>query len=118
MVVAVAGTHGKTTTTSMIALILAEAGRDPTALVGGRVAEWESGLRLGRDDLFVVEADEYDRSFFTLAPQVVVLTSVEADHLIYTATWRAWRRPSASSWIWYHRTAASSRMRMIPGFVA
>ena len=80
-VIAVAGTHGKTTTTSMIALILAEAGRDPTALVGGRVAEWESGLRIGRDDLFVVEADEYDRSFFTLAPQVVVLTSVEADHL-------------------------------------
>ena len=80
-VVAVAGTHGKTTTTTMIAAILAEAGRDPTALVGGRVAEWGSGLRVGRDDLFVVEADEYDHSFFTLAPQLVVLTSVEADHL-------------------------------------
>jgi UDP-N-acetylmuramate--alanine ligase len=80
-VIAVAGTHGKTTTTTMLASILAEAGLDPTALVGGRVAEWGSGLRAGRDDLFVVEADEYDRSFLALAPDLVVLTSVEADHL-------------------------------------
>lgn len=80
-VIAVAGTHGKTTTTTMIAQVLAAAGRNPTALVGGRVAEWGSGLRIGRDDLFVVEADEYDRSFFALAPHIVVLTSVEADHL-------------------------------------
>jgi len=79
--VAVAGTHGKTTTTTMIAGVLAEAGRDPTALVGGRVAEWGSGLRPGRDDLFVVEADEYDRSFLALAPDLVALTSIEADHL-------------------------------------
>jgi UDP-N-acetylmuramate--alanine ligase len=80
-VVAVAGTHGKTTTTTMATAILAEAGRDPTALVGGRIDEWGGGLRSGAGDLFVVEADEYDRSFFTLAPHVVVLTSVEADHL-------------------------------------
>lgn len=80
-VVAVAGTHGKTTTTTMTTAVLAQAGLDPTALVGGRIAEWGGGLRLGSDQLFVVEADEYDRSFFTLAPTVVVLTSIEADHL-------------------------------------
>ncbi|HSJ14746.1 MAG TPA: UDP-N-acetylmuramate--L-alanine ligase [Longimicrobiales bacterium] len=80
-VVALAGTHGKTTTTTMATAILAQADMDPTALAGGRVPAWGGGLRLGGDRLFVVEADEYDRSFLTLAPTVVVLTSVEADHL-------------------------------------
>jgi len=80
-VVAVAGTHGKTTTTAMATEILARAGLDPTGLVGGRVTGWESNLRFGSDDLFVVEADEYDRSFLTLSPDVAVLTNVEADHL-------------------------------------
>lgn len=80
-VVAVAGTHGKTTTSTMVSAVLERAGFDPTAIIGGRIAEWGGGLRLGSDDLFVVEADEYDRSFLTLAPRVVVLTSIEADHL-------------------------------------
>ncbi len=80
-VVAVAGTHGKTTTTAMATEILAEAGLDPTGMVGGRVVEWKSNLRLGRDDVFVVEADEYDRSFLHLHPQVAVVTNLEADHL-------------------------------------
>jgi UDP-N-acetylmuramate--alanine ligase len=80
-VIAVAGTHGKTTTTAMTTAILSEAALDPTAFVGGRVTEWGSGLRAGSDKLFVVEADEYDRSFFTLKPTVAVVTSVEADHL-------------------------------------
>jgi UDP-N-acetylmuramate--alanine ligase len=79
--VAVAGTHGKTTTTAMTTAILAEARLDPTAFVGGTVAAWGSGLRHGGDRLFVVEADEYDRSFLTLRPKVAVITSVEADHL-------------------------------------
>ncbi|HTR78388.1 MAG TPA: UDP-N-acetylmuramate--L-alanine ligase [Gemmatimonadaceae bacterium] len=79
--VGVAGTHGKTTTTVMTADALAAAGRDPTALVGGRVAEWGGNLRAGGDRLFVVEADEYDRSFLALAPTVAVVTNVEADHL-------------------------------------
>jgi UDP-N-acetylmuramate--alanine ligase len=79
--VAVAGTHGKTTTTAMTAAILSEARLDPTSFVGGTVTAWGSGLRAGSESLFVVEADEYDRSFFTLRPQIVVLTSVEADHL-------------------------------------
>jgi UDP-N-acetylmuramate--alanine ligase len=79
--VAIAGTHGKTTTTVMTTTALAAAGRNPTALVGGRVAMWEGNLRAGGDSLYVVEADEYDRSFLALTPTVAVVTNVEADHL-------------------------------------
>jgi UDP-N-acetylmuramate--alanine ligase len=78
---AIAGTHGKTTTTAMTTEILAGAGLDPTGLVGGRVLGWDSNLRFGSTDLFVVEADEYDRSFLTLTPDVSVITNMEADHL-------------------------------------
>lgn len=80
-VVAVAGTHGKTTTTAMTTEILTSAGLDPTGLVGGRVPQWGSNLRFGGEDLFVVEADEYDRSFHHLHPRVAVVTNLEADHL-------------------------------------
>jgi UDP-N-acetylmuramate--alanine ligase len=80
-VVAVAGTHGKTTTTVMATEGLAEAGRQPTGLAGGRVGAWQGNLRPGSDRLFVVEADEYDRSFLALRPTVAVVTNVEADHL-------------------------------------
>lgn len=80
-VVAIAGTHGKTTTTAMATEILAAAGMEPTGLVGGRVASWEGNLRFGSGDLYVVEADEYDRSFHTLTPDVAVVTNLEADHL-------------------------------------
>ena len=80
-VVAVAGTHGKTTTTALATEILAAAGRDPTGLVGGRVAGWEGNLRYGRGDLYVVEADEYDRSFHHIAPRTALVTNLEADHL-------------------------------------
>jgi UDP-N-acetylmuramate--alanine ligase len=80
-VVGIAGTHGKTTTTAMTTEILAHAGREPTGLVGGRVTGWDGNLRPGSDDLFVVEADEYDRSFLTLHPDVAVVTNLEADHL-------------------------------------
>jgi len=79
--VGIAGTHGKTTTTVMTATALAAAGRDPTALVGGRVATWEGNLLAGGDRLYVVEADEYDRSFLALTPTVAVVTNIEADHL-------------------------------------
>jgi UDP-N-acetylmuramate--alanine ligase len=83
--VAVAGTHGKTTTTVMTTESLWAAGRSPTGLAGGRVAAWHGNLRRGKDNLFVVEADEYDRSFLALTPTVAVVTNVEADHLdIYT----------------------------------
>jgi UDP-N-acetylmuramate-alanine ligase len=80
-VVGIAGTHGKTTTTAMTTEILAHAGREPTGLVGGRVTGWNGNLRPGSDKLFVVEADEYDRSFLTLHPDVAVVTNLEADHL-------------------------------------
>ncbi|MGH7676682.1 MAG: UDP-N-acetylmuramate--L-alanine ligase [Gemmatimonadales bacterium] len=79
--VAVAGTHGKTTTTVMVTEALAAAGRDPTGLAGGRVATWGGNARLGGRGVFVVEADEFDRAFLSLAPAVAVVTNVEADHL-------------------------------------
>ncbi len=79
--VAVAGTHGKTTTTVMTAAALSAAGRDPTAIVGGTVAEWGGNARIGRQDLFVVEADEYDKSFLQLYPDIAVVNNIEADHL-------------------------------------
>ena len=79
--VGIAGTHGKTTVTAMAAAGLAEAGLDPTALVGGRVDAWEGNVRFGGNDLYVVEADEYDRSFLALSPAVAVVNNVEPDHL-------------------------------------
>jgi len=83
--ICIAGTHGKTTTTVMTTEALAAAGRNPTGIVGGRVAAWNGNLSRGGEDLFVVEADEYDRSFLALSPTVATITNVEADHLdIYT----------------------------------
>ena len=79
--IAIAGTHGKTTTTVMTTDALHAAGRAPTGIVGGRVGAWGGNLRYGSDSLFVVEADEYDRSFLALTPTVAVVTNVEADHL-------------------------------------
>jgi UDP-N-acetylmuramate--alanine ligase len=80
-VVAVAGTHGKTTTTAMVTEALTAAGRNPTGLAGGRVAQWRGNARVGSRDLFVVEADEFDRAFLALTPTVAVVNNVEADHL-------------------------------------
>jgi UDP-N-acetylmuramate--alanine ligase len=80
--IGIAGTHGKTTTTSMISLVLMEGGLDPTVIVGGKL----SGLggtnaRLGHGEFIVVEADEFDRSFLSLTPTIAVLTTLETDHL-------------------------------------
>jgi UDP-N-acetylmuramate--alanine ligase len=80
-VVALAGTHGKSTTTVMATEALAAAGLEPTGLAGGRVSHWGGNARLGGDRLFVVEADEYDQAFLTLRPAVAVVNNVEADHL-------------------------------------
>lgn len=80
-VVGVAGTHGKTTTTVMTTEALAAAGLAPTGIVGGRVAAWNGNLSDGGDGVFVVEADEYDRSFLALKPTVALVTNIEADHL-------------------------------------
>jgi UDP-N-acetylmuramate--alanine ligase len=79
--IAVAGTHGKTTTTSMIAVILERVGIDPTYLVGGDLNESGSNARFGAGDVFVAEADESDGSFLLLSPAVAVVTNVELDHL-------------------------------------
>jgi UDP-N-acetylmuramate--alanine ligase len=79
--IAVAGTHGKTTTTSLTGMVLTEAGFDPTIVVGGRVHILGTNARLGKGDYLVAEADEYDRSFLALTPVVAVITNVEADHL-------------------------------------
>ncbi len=78
---AVAGTHGKTTTSAMLAQVLERAQLRPTAFVGGRVPGWSGGLLPGGDTLFVAEADEFDHSFLWLRPDHAVVTSVEADHL-------------------------------------
>ena len=79
--VAVAGTHGKTTTTSMIAMILDRAGLDPTVVVGGLLNTIGSNAHLGKGDFIVLEADESDRSFLLLSPTIAVVTNIEADHL-------------------------------------
>ncbi len=79
--VAVAGSHGKTTTTSMIALVLERGGLDPTAVIGGRLSAFGSSARLGRGEFMVVEADESDRSFLKLTPSVAVVTNIDHEHL-------------------------------------
>src|SRR6478672_2657920 len=79
--IAVAGSHGKTTTTSMVALVLERAGLDPTAVIGGRLSAFGSNARLGRSDYLVAEADESDRSFLMLWPSIAVITNIDHEHM-------------------------------------
>jgi UDP-N-acetylmuramate--alanine ligase len=80
--IGIAGTHGKTTTTSMVSLVLLEGGLDPTVIVGGRLHGFGgSNARLGKGEFIVVEADEFDRSFLSITPTIAVLTTLETDHL-------------------------------------
>ncbi|MSQ70417.1 MAG: UDP-N-acetylmuramate--L-alanine ligase [Betaproteobacteria bacterium] len=79
--IAIAGTHGKTTTTSLVASVLAEAGEDPTFVIGGRLNSTGSHARLGRGDYLVVEADESDASFLHLQPVISVVTNIDVDHM-------------------------------------
>jgi UDP-N-acetylmuramate--alanine ligase len=79
--VAIAGTHGKTTTTSLVASVLAESGLDPTFVIGGRLNAAGSNARLGAGDFIVVEADESDASFLHLQPVIAVVTNIDADHM-------------------------------------
>src|SRR5574337_361152 len=81
--VAVAGTHGKTTTTSIVATVLAKAGLDPTVVIGGRLDALGSNAKLGRGEFMVAEADESDGSFLKLAPTIAVVTTIDAEHLDY-----------------------------------
>ena len=79
--IAIAGTHGKTTTTSLVASVLAEAGLDPTFVIGGRLESAGANARLGQGDYIVVEADESDASFLNLLPVMAVVTNIDADHM-------------------------------------
>ncbi|HKO87952.1 MAG TPA: UDP-N-acetylmuramate--L-alanine ligase [Burkholderiales bacterium] len=79
--VAIAGTHGKTTTTSLVASVLAEGGLDPTFVIGGRLTKAASNARLGTGEFIVVEADESDASFLHLQPVIAVVTNIDADHM-------------------------------------
>ena len=79
--IAIAGAHGKTTTTSMVAWILERAGLDPTAVIGGRLSAFGSNARLGAGPLMVVEADESDRSFLKLTPSIAVITNIDREHM-------------------------------------
>ncbi len=81
--IAIAGTHGKTTTTSMVGAVLAEAGFDPTIVVGGRVTALGANARLGQGEFLVAEADESDGSFLKLTPTIAVVTTIDAEHLDY-----------------------------------
>jgi UDP-N-acetylmuramate--alanine ligase len=87
--IAIAGAHGKTTTTSMVALVLERAGLDPTAVIGGRLSAFGSNARLGRGDSMVVEADESDRSFLKLSPAVALVTNIDREHMEAYGTWEA-----------------------------
>jgi UDP-N-acetylmuramate--alanine ligase len=85
--IAIAGAHGKTTTTSMVALVLDRAGLDPTAVIGGRLSAFGSNARLGKGDYMVVEADESDRSFLKLSPAIAVITNIDREHMESYGTW-------------------------------
>jgi UDP-N-acetylmuramate--alanine ligase len=85
--IAIAGAHGKTTTTSMVALVLERAGLDPTAVIGGRLSAFGSNARLGRGDYMVVEADESDRSFLKLSPSIAVITNLDREHMENYGSW-------------------------------
>ncbi len=84
--VAVAGSHGKTTTTSMVATVLSAAGLDPTAVVGGKVNVLDSNAKLGKSELMVVEADESDGSFLKLHPSIAVVTNIDPEHMDHYGT--------------------------------
>jgi len=81
--IAIAGTHGKTTTTSMVATVLTHAGIDPTIVIGGKLNTLGSNAKLGQGKFLVAEADESDGSFLTLSPTIAVVTNIDADHLDY-----------------------------------
>src|SRR5258708_5231382 len=87
--IGVSGTHGKTTTSAMVATVLAEAGLDPTVIVGGMLRNLGTNARSGSGEFVVVEADEYDRTFHALEPEIAVGTNIEADHLDYYRSYEA-----------------------------
>jgi UDP-N-acetylmuramate--alanine ligase len=87
--IGVSGTHGKTTTSAMISVVLEHAGLDPTIIVGGMVRNLRTNAKRGASDFLVVEADEYDRTFHHLHPEIAVITNIEPDHLEYYKSFEA-----------------------------
>jgi UDP-N-acetylmuramate--alanine ligase len=81
MNIAIGGTHGKTTTTALCSKIVIDGGLDPTVVIGGKLKNLKTNARLGEGEIFITEADEFDRSFLALSPDLAVLTALEADHL-------------------------------------
>ena len=81
--IAVCGTHGKTTSTAMIAIVLIENKKDPSVIVGSLLKEYKSNLIVGNSEYFVVEACEYERSFLNINPKICVITNIEKDHMDY-----------------------------------
>jgi len=79
--IAIGGTHGKTTTTALCSKVVIDAGLDPTVVIGGKLKNLKTNARLGQGDIFITEADEYDRSFLALSPNIAVLTTLDEDHL-------------------------------------
>ena len=84
--IAVAGSHGKTTTTSMIGHVLTEAGMDPTLVIGGRIRSLAGNAQMGRGDILVAEADESDGTFLLLSPSLAVVTNIDREHIEYYGT--------------------------------
>ena len=109
--VAVAGSHGKTTTTSMIALVLERAGLDPTAVIGGRLSVFGSNARLGRGQYMVAEADESDRSFLLLLPSIAVMTNIDHEHM---DTYGSSTNCSGRSWTSRTRCRSTARWWRVP----
>ena len=105
--IAVAGTHGKSTTTALVAHILAMAGRDPTLAGGAHALDFGGCARLGHGPELVAEADEFGRRFHELHPSLAIITSVEPDHLDYYGISRRSRRRSSSSWTAWRQDGCS-----------
>ena len=95
--VSVTGTHGKTTTTSLIADLFKGGGLDPTVITGGIINDWGSNARIGKGEWMVVEADESDGTFIKLPTQIGVVTNIDPEHLDYWPTSRRCIRPSSNS---------------------
>ena len=115
--IAVAGTHGKTTTTSLIASVLAEGGLDPTFVIGGRLLSADANARLGKGEFLVAEADESDASFLYLSPVLAVVTNIDADHMetyghdFAQAQARVRRFPAAAAVLWRRGRLRRRRQR-------
>ena len=111
--IAISGTHGKTTTTSMVSLILKNAQKEPTILVGGNLPEINGNVYVGQNDYFVTEACEYMDSFLNLKPKIEIILNIDSDHLTISRMWIILPDPLTSLRNWYRKTEQSSHMTPI-----